>query len=221
MTPTRKLALFLGVPVLLFAALQLVPYGRNHAAPADGQIVQFDSPATQKLAERACFDCHSNRTRWPWYASIAPISWRIQSHVDEGREALNFTALNTASEEGAEAAGEAGETVAKGEMPPNDYLLLHPEARLTAAEKDALVKGLNTTFAAFGEGGEGGEAGEKGEKGEGAAGVKPGAGAGGEAGEAGEKGEKGEREEREERGERHGPTAALAPAARRTPAARG
>ena len=208
MTPTRKLALVLGVPVLLFAAIQLVPYGRNHAAPPDGQLAQFDSPATQKLAERACFDCHSNRTRWPWYASLAPISWRIQSHVDEGREALNFTALNTASEEGAEAAGEAGETVAKGEMPPNDYLLLHPEARLTAAEKDALVKGLNATFAAFGEGGEAGE------KGEGAAGAKRAPTAPGEAGEKGEAGEREEREEREERGEqaaRSTPTAALKP----------
>ncbi|HEY6000725.1 MAG TPA: heme-binding domain-containing protein [bacterium] len=142
MTTARKLTLAVTVPVLLFALLQVVPYGRQHSNPPDGTLAAFDSPRTQELAQKACFDCHSNRTRWPWYASIAPMSWRIQSHVDEGRESLNFTALNTASEEGAEAAGEAGKTVTKGEMPPRDYLLLHPEARLSAAEKSDLARGL-------------------------------------------------------------------------------
>jgi hypothetical protein len=189
MTTHRKLALGLGLPVLLFAALQLVPYGRDHGAPPDGRLAQFDSPATADLAKKACFDCHSNRTKWPWYSAIAPISWRIQAHVNEGRESLNFTALDTSTKDGAEAAGEAGETVGKGEMPPSDYLLLHPEARLTPAEKQALVRGLDATFAAFAEGGEGGGKGER----KGATGVKAGEGAEGE--EAGEKGEARERSE--------------------------
>jgi hypothetical protein len=80
---------------------------------------------------------------------VAPVSWRIQSHVDEGREALNFTALNTSTKDGAKAAGEAGEETQKGEMPPRDYMLLHPEARLTASERQELVRGLDRTFAAF------------------------------------------------------------------------
>ena len=149
MARPRTLALVLGIPVLLFAALQLVPYGRNHVNPPDGTLVAFDSPATEELAKKACFDCHSNRTKWPWYSNIAPISWRIQGHVDEGREKLNFTAFDPASKDMAEAAGEAGEEVADGKMPLNDYLLAHPEARLTAAEKQALIAGLDRTFAAF------------------------------------------------------------------------
>jgi hypothetical protein len=136
--------------VLLIAA-QFVPYGRRHSNPADGTLAAFDSPVTQKLAQRACFDCHSNRTRWPWYASIAPMSWRIQHDVDEGREELNFTAFTSGEEKVAKAAGEAAETVTKGEMPPQDYLLLHPDARLSAQEKEALAKGLSVMFAAFGE----------------------------------------------------------------------
>jgi hypothetical protein len=195
MTPNRKWTLALTVPVLLFAAIQFVPYGRDHRNPPDGALAAFDSPRTQELAQRACNDCHSNRTRWPWYASIAPISWRVQSHVNEGRGALNLTALNTASKEGAEAAGEAGETVLKGEMPPWDYLLMHPEARLTAAEKAELARGLDVTFAAFIEGGEKGEG-----KGAGAA-TAPGAR---ERGESGEKGEAGEKDEAGEKGERGG-----------------
>lgn len=151
MSPARTLALFVLVPALVLIALQLVPYGRSHVNPPDGALASFDSPETEALAARACFDCHSNRTKWPWYASIAPISWRIQSHVDEGREALNFTAFQSGSEEMTEAAGEARESITGGEMPPRDYLLMHPEARLSAVEKAALVRGLNATFVAFGE----------------------------------------------------------------------
>jgi len=138
-------------PLLLFAALQLVPYGRDRSAPPDGERPAWDSAATQSLARRACFDCHSNETRWPWYSSIAPISWRISSHVREGREKLNFSAFDAANEKVRESAGEAGETVTKNKMPPADYLLAHPEARLTATERQALVRGLDATFAAFAE----------------------------------------------------------------------
>ena len=151
MSATRKLGLALTVSALLFAALQVVPYGRDRTNPPDGSLAAFDAPGTEQLAKRACFDCHSNRTKWPWYSAIAPISWRIQSHVQEGREKLNFTAFDAAGKEMAEAAGEAGESVTKGEMPPADYLLAHPEARLTAAEKRSLVAGLDKTFAAFAE----------------------------------------------------------------------
>ena len=159
MAASRKLALALTVPVALFAAIQLVPYGRQHENPPDGALAAFDSPATRQLTERACYDCHSNHTKWPWYSTIAPLSWRIQFHVDEGREKLNFTAFDPRSKDMAEAAGEAGETITKGEMPPQDYLLAHPEAHLSPAEKRALVTGLDRTFAAFAEKGGKGERG--------------------------------------------------------------
>jgi len=161
MARPRTLALALGIPVLLFAAIQFVPYGRNHANPPDGNLVAFDSPATEELAKKACYDCHSNRTKWPWYSNIAPLSWRIQGHVNEGREHLNFTAFDPGSKKMAEAADEAGEEVADGKMPLNDYLLAHPEARLTAEEKKTLVAGLERTFAAFAEKGKKGRHGER------------------------------------------------------------
>lgn len=177
MNKSRMLVLALSAFLVVFAAIQLVPFGRSHVNPPDGTLAAFDGPATEQLAKRACFDCHSNQTKWPWYASVAPISWRLQSHVDEGREKLNFTAFDPSNEEVADAAGEAGETITKGEMPPFDYLLMHPEARLTAAEKQALVAGLDRTFAAFVEGGEKG-------------GAEPGGKGGAEAGEKGEAGDR-------------------------------
>lgn len=173
MTRSRSLLTIFGILVLVLGIAQMVPYGRYHTNPPDGTLAAFDSPQTRALAERACFDCHSNHTKWPWYASLAPLSWRIQHHVDEGREKLNFTAFDAASEKMADAAGDASESITKGEMPPADYLLMHPEARLTAGEKATLAKGLDVTFAAFAEKGEGGgerggeaaekEANEKGE----------------------------------------------------------
>ena len=165
MRGSQAALLGVGAPVLLLVAVQLVPYGRKHTNPPTGQLVAWDSPRTQDLARRACFNCHSNETRWPWYASIAPISWRIQTHVMGGRQKLNFTAFDAGNEKMADAAGEAAETVTKGEMPPQDYMLMHPEARLSYAEKQELVAGLQSTFAAFGERGHG-EHEERGERGE-------------------------------------------------------
>jgi len=145
----RKLGTVLIAVALVIFVAQFVPYGREHRNPPDGTLASFDSPVTEELARRACFDCHSNRTRWPWYASIAPISWRIQHHVIEGREKLNLTAFDATTEKMADAAGEAGESVTKGKMPPKDYLLMHSEARLTPAESATLARGLDATFAGF------------------------------------------------------------------------
>jgi mono/diheme cytochrome c family protein len=134
--------------VLLFVAAQLVPYGRDHDNPAVVAEPAWDTPATRELARRACFDCHSNETQWPWYSNIAPLSWLIQRDVDEGREELNW------SEWGPDEEGDEGaETVLEGSMPPDAYSLLHPEARLTDQEIDALVTGLVATFGSDDDGG--------------------------------------------------------------------
>jgi hypothetical protein len=129
---------FLIVLGLLLVA-QVVPYGRAHSNPPVVAEPTWDSPATRELANRACFDCHSNQTRWPWYANVAPSSWLVQNHVDEGRRVLNFSDWNRGNSE----ADEAGEAVREGEMPPRSYLLLHPEARLTDSERAQLALGLD------------------------------------------------------------------------------
>jgi len=146
----------IGAPFLVLFAIQFVPYGRDHARPPEQVRVAWDTQRTEELVRRACFDCHSNETRWPWYASIAPISWRIQTDVNLARRKLDFTAFDAGDETMAEAAAEAAETVTRGDMPPQDYVLMHPEAQLRGAERQALVAGLEATFAAFaGRGGHG------------------------------------------------------------------
>lgn len=141
-----------GVLVAVLVAIQLVPYGHDHTNPPVTQEPAWDSPRTRELAQRACFDCHSNETVYPVYASVAPFSWLVVDHVEEGRGKLNFSMFDRPQEE----ADEAGEVVGEGEMPPLYYTLLHPEARLTDAERQQLADGLVATLG--GEGGEGGEA---------------------------------------------------------------
>lgn len=142
----RKLILILvAVLAATFLLIQLVPFGHAHNNPPVIAEPNWDSPQTRELAARACFDCHSNETAWPWYSSIAPVSWLTQRHVIEGREYLNFSDWNH-SREGDEVE-EMGETVLEGEMPLRSFLLTHPEARLTDAEKQALADGLAATAA--------------------------------------------------------------------------
>jgi len=134
--------LWLGAIVALVLLIQLVPYGRSHVNPAVTREPSWDQPATRDLARRACFDCHSNETQWPWYASVAPFSWYLQRHVNEARREMNFSEWDQPQRE----AHEAAEKVEQGEMPLWSYLLLHPEAKLNPAEREALIGGLKATL---------------------------------------------------------------------------
>ncbi|MCG3157387.1 MAG: hypothetical protein DKINENOH_04019 [bacterium] len=126
----------------IFVLMQFVPYGRNHTNPPVRQEPVWDSPQTAALARRACFDCHSNQTQWPWYSNIAPASWLVQNDVEEGRRKLNFSEWDLPQKE----ADEAAEQVQKGKMPPWFYLPLHAQARLSQVEKQALMGGLQATL---------------------------------------------------------------------------
>lgn len=130
--------------VVAFLLIQLVPYGRNHSDPPVQSEPNWDSPDTRSLAKTACFDCHSNETSWSrWYESVAPASWLVQHDVDEGRQRLNFSEWNQGGKP--RNIDELWEVIGYGNMPPSQYLLLHPEAKLTSAERDQLAAGLQAT----------------------------------------------------------------------------
>ena len=134
---------------VLFVLIQFVPYGRNHTNPPGRVEPAWDSPQTRALAARACYDCHSNETVWPWYSHVAPASWLVQRDVDHGRSKLNFSAWDRPQED----ADEAAEMVQKGKMPLSYYLPAHPSARLSDAERQALIAGLTATLGGKLEGG--------------------------------------------------------------------
>lgn len=141
-SPRRLATWALGVVLVLFVGIQLVPYGRAHTNPPVVAEPAWDSPATRALFMRACADCHSNETVWPWYSNVAPVSWLISRDVIEGREHFNISQWGQQRNEGDEAA----ETVREGEMPLWFYLPLHPEAKLTPAEQQQFIAGLTATF---------------------------------------------------------------------------
>lgn len=122
--------------VVVVAAIQIVPVEQTN--PPVGEIISAP-PAVEAILRESCFNCHSNETRWPWYAWVAPVSWLVAHDVNDAREELNFTRWNDYDEdERAEKIEEAWEMVEDGEMPPWFYLPLHPGAELDASEREIL-----------------------------------------------------------------------------------
>jgi hypothetical protein len=128
--------------VVLAVAIQFIPYGHAHSNPQASAEPAWDSPQTRALAVRACFDCHSDATTWPWYSKIAPVSWLVQNHVDSGRRALNFSEFDRTQRR----ADRAAQAVRDGSMPPGYYTIIHHTADLSPSEKDALIAGFIATF---------------------------------------------------------------------------
>lgn len=135
----RLLQGLLGLAVL-FAAAQLLPFGRVENPPVTAEP-PWDTPRTRELAVRACFDCHSNLSQRQWY-HVAPVSWLVARDVAEAREHLNFSEWDREQDD----ADDAPDEVADGDMPLWTYRLVHPEARLDEAERAELVRGLEATL---------------------------------------------------------------------------
>jgi mono/diheme cytochrome c family protein len=137
----RNLLIALGILVVAFGLIQLVPYRVTN--PPVTSEPNWDSPQTRKLAVAACFDCHSNETHTVWWEDVAPLSWWITNHVKEGRQALNFSEWDTRGQ-----SDDAAETVRNGSMPPDYYtwLGMHSNAKLTPAQRQALADGLQKTL---------------------------------------------------------------------------
>jgi hypothetical protein len=131
-----------GVAVI-FLALQLVrPAEMVVASPGPGDLLALHpaSDAVRRLLTGACYDCHSDQTRYPWYAEIEPVGWWLADHVHDGRAALNFSTFGALpAREAVHRLDQAVDTVNHGEMPPGSNQLLHGEARLTEEEKALLT----------------------------------------------------------------------------------
>jgi hypothetical protein len=128
--------------VIVVVAIQFVPYGHTHTNPPVVAEPQWNSPQTRALFHRACFDCHSNETVWPWYSHVAPVSWLVTRDVNDGRRHVNFSEWNRPQRD----ARNVQREVTGGDMPLWFYLPMHPTARLTPAEKQQLLSGVVPTF---------------------------------------------------------------------------
>lgn len=131
--------------LIVFVAIQFVPYGREHDNPRTVQEMRWNTPETRLLASDGCFACHSNLTHWPWYSNVAPISWLTVRDVENGRAKLNFSEWQVPQEVGLE---ELVRAIRDNEMPPLQYRLIHKEARLSDHQRDVLEDGLTKSWAA-------------------------------------------------------------------------
>lgn len=124
------------ITFVLLLAIQFIPINRSNPP----EKAPFPTAAeVSSIFEKACYDCHSFRTKWIWNSRIAPLSWLIVHHVNEGREKLNFSQWgNLAPKKAAHLAEEIWEEVEDNEMPLFMYRLGHSEARLTEKEKMAI-----------------------------------------------------------------------------------
>ena len=140
-TDWKRIVFWTGVGLVgVFAAMQVVPYGWRHSNPPVTAAAPWPSASTEKLAQEACYDCHSNETNWPIYSYVAPVSWVVRNHVDAGRARLNFSEWRGRGRD----ARRAAEAIQQGSMPPGYYTLIHPSARLSSAEKQQLIDALKS-----------------------------------------------------------------------------
>lgn len=124
-----------GVVVFLLV-IQLIPAGRSN--PPVTQEIQAP-PEVAAILQRACYDCHSNKTVWPWYSRVAPVSWLVVKDVNEARGEMNFTEWDSlTARKQFKAQEKCWDEVEEGKMPMPKYLLMHPEARLSDADKAIL-----------------------------------------------------------------------------------
>lgn len=123
---------------VLLVAIQFVPVHRTNP-PVTTQV---QAPAAvMTILRAACFDCHSNQTRWPWYSHVAPVSWWLVDHVNEGRKNLNFTQWPLLDLEAQrEAMHDIVKQIEKNKMPLRSYRIGHSAARLSAAQKQTLLE---------------------------------------------------------------------------------
>jgi hypothetical protein len=121
---------------ITFLAFQLVPIDRENP-PVESEVTAPEE--VREVLARACYDCHSNESRWPWYGYIAPTSWLIAYDIDEARDHMNFSTWNQYDEdEQIDMIEEVWEEVEEGEMPPFFYTPLHPSAQLDENDRAVL-----------------------------------------------------------------------------------
>lgn len=133
---------------LLAASIPVACPAVAGGAPAPSAALQAPAPV-QALLERACYDCHSDRTHWPWYSAVAPLSWLIERDVRVGRQELNFSRWGSYYPITRRRKLEwIGRVMRRARMPPKTYLFMHPRARLSPDERAQIERWVSAALAA-------------------------------------------------------------------------
>lgn len=140
----KYLVYFVLLLFIFFIAIQFVPVEKSNPD------ITYDIPTTpgvKSILKKACYDCHSNETVWPWYGKVAPVSWLVTKDVVQGREELNYSEWDRYSnKEKIELIRESWEEVAEKEMPPWIYIKMHPGSVITPEDEAVLREWAAKTF---------------------------------------------------------------------------
>ena len=138
--------ILLGI-IVFFAVIQLIPvdFTNKPVKKSENFVDLFQTPGNiRQTLKNSCYDCHSNETEYPQYVKIAPISWSIKHHVNEGREHLNFSEWGTFNQDLKRNMLENSiADLQQNRMPKEGYVAQHPEARLTPEAKNDLINYLS------------------------------------------------------------------------------
>lgn len=136
------------IVLLLLVIFQFFRINTTNPAVDPSKDIITATHASSEIAgilKTSCYDCHSNEVTYPWYTNIAPVSWWIKHHINEGREELNFSTWQSYSAKKADyKLKECIEMVTEGEMPLSSYTLIHTHAKLSKAQRNTLVNWFNS-----------------------------------------------------------------------------
>ena len=134
--------------VVAFIAIQFIRPDRTTLPIVQAETLEATTQVPENVAEilkRSCSDCHSNQTAYPWYSNIAPVSWLLADHIEEGRRELNYSVWNTyTAKKKRHKMDETCEQIQSGAMPHNQYLWIHTDAKLSEDDKKILCAWAET-----------------------------------------------------------------------------
>ncbi len=135
------------IVLFLLALIQLIRIDTSNptTSPGNDYLVLAKSPdEIGNIIRNSCYDCHSNETKYPWYSKVAPVSWILKNHIQEGREHLNFSDWgNYSIEKRANLLEEIKEEIEKNEMPLRSYTIIHSNAKLSSNSKKLVLDWLS------------------------------------------------------------------------------
>ncbi len=141
----KKILVIVAILAVIIQFFRIDKENPPYEASSDFISVENAPEDIQIILKQACYDCHSHQTTYPWYSNVAPVSWWLKDHIDEGREHLNFSVWASYDAERREhKLEELAEEVEEGEMPLDSYTWTHAESRLSDEQRQKLVDWANS-----------------------------------------------------------------------------
>ena len=136
--------------LIIFVGIQFIPIKYNKNSKTDKTDFLNGNNVPKKIGEifkTSCYDCHSDNTAYPWYNKIQPVSWMLESHIDEGKKALNFSNFNNYSNRRKKSKIKSIiSQITNNKMPPSYYLLMHNNSRLSNDDISLIEDWLNEFY---------------------------------------------------------------------------